>query len=583
MSIRLKLLLMTFILLSLAVGSITLINSQAFLNDKNSYLYSVALERVASEEGKFQTDYRVLAERISTIFMALDPNTKSIPDYIKSLSTQQKWGRVLIYSLEQTPPRLIDYIGEDYTTSSEVQKQLMSLQESKILLNLSIKNPFKNPVYYRQGNLAVYMEAAFPTFSNLIQESGWGAYSSEPKEFKFPKNILESPQSKAVIEKLSKTGGGVKEIVIGDKKYLISLKEVAKAGIFIFQGFDKQVLLAPIKKAVTQSLIFSFIILAIGLSVMLWGVNSVTAGIFLLSKSMNLFSSSGQSRKVTIDTKDEVGTMARVYNLMLEKIQSLLAQEAQKVRMESELNTAREVQKTLLPKSKYENDYSILKGYYQPASECGGDLWFAFQDEKICFVFVGDATGHGVPAALITAATRAVLALVADEKAFSPDLVLTRINNVLCDVAQGARMMTAFCCVYEHESRKLTYSNASHDCPFIVPPAPEDGKIKKNDLINLTDANSKRLGDQKHVVYKTKTLEVPKGSALFIYSDGIIDAKSKDGNTFGERTLVKSFIDIANKGNINSLHNIITKKVVSFIEETEQPDDITFVTLCPVD
>lgn len=579
MSIRIKLLLLTFILLAFAVGSVAFINSQAFINDKNSYLYSVALERVSSEEGKFQTDYRVLVDRLSMVFMSLDPDTRLFPEYLKSLARQQKWGKILIYSLEHNPPRLIDYIGDDYSTSPSLQQKLMSLQDSKLVLNLSLKNPAQNPVYYRRGNLALYMETDLPSFSSLIQANAWGAYSPEAKEFKFPQNISDTPQSRSAIEKLSKTSGGVKEIQIGDKSYLISSKEVANTGLFIFQGFDKKVLFAPIKKAVTQTLILSFIILVIGLSATLWGVSSVTSGIFILSNSMSHFSKSGQSQKVTLQSKDEVGLMARVYNSMLDKIHALLAQEAQKARMESELNTAREVQKTLLPANKYENDFSTLKGFYKPASECGGDLWFAYQDEKVCFIFVGDATGHGVPAALITSATRAILALVVEEKAFNPDAVLSRINNVLCDVAKGAKMMTAFCCLYEHDTRKLTYSNASHDCPFIIPPPPEDGKIKKNDLINLIDANSKRLGDVKDTKYTTETLQVPERAALFIYSDGIIDAKSKDESVFGERTLIKSFVDISNKGNTRSLHDILTKKVVQFTEETEQPDDITFVTM----
>lgn len=579
MSIRIKILLLTFILLAFAVGSVAFINSRAFINDKNSYLYSVALERVSSEENKFQTDYRVLVDRLSIVFMSLDPDTRLFPEYIKSLAGQQKWGKIMLFSVDTNPPRLIDYIGDDYSVSQNLQQYLLSLQESKLVLNLSLKNPAKNPVYYRRGNLALYMETDLPAFSGLIQSNSWGAYSPNLKDFKFPQNITDNPQSRSAIEKLSKTSGGVKEIEIGDKSYLISMKEVPNTGLFVFQGFDKKVLFAPVKKAVTQTLVLSFVILVIGLSATLWGVNSVTSGIFLLSNSMNHFSKTGQSQKVNLQTNDEVGTMARVYNQMLDKIFALLAQEAQKARMESELNTAREVQKTLLPANKYENDFSTLKGFYKTASECGGDLWFAFQDEKVSFIFVGDATGHGVPAALITAATRAILALVAEERAFSPDTVLSRVNNVLCDVAKGAKMMTAFCCLYEHETRKLTYSNASHDCPFIVPRPPEDGKIKKNDLINLIDANSKRLGDVKDTKYTTETLDVPEGAALFIYSDGIIDAKSKDESVFGERSLIKSFVDISNKGNTRSLHDILTKKVVQFTEETEQPDDITFVTL----
>lgn len=583
MSIRTKILLLIFSILTSAVGGVAITNSLVFIKDKNSYLYSTAIERVAAQDSQFQSDYQNLLERISFVFTSLDSQTAQFPDGLKSLAQQRKWGKILLFSMDQSPPQLIDYLGPDFTTGLDLHKRLETLKDSVVLIQLSIQNPNQNIILYRRGRLALYAETSFSSHSALVASPSWGIFSSSSKEIKFPENLKDSEKSRTVIRQLSLSGGGVQEFDLESRTILVSLKKLTNGDAFVFQAFDKKEIFAPIKRTVYQSLALSILILILGLSTTLFSVNSLTFNISILSSSMKSFSKSGQSQKVLIHSKDEIGEMSRVYNSMLDKIHSLLADEALKVRMQTELNTAKEVQATLIPSKKFENDYSVVQGFYKSASECGGDLWFAYQNKDLCFIFVGDATGHGVPAALITAAARAALTMITDEQMISPAATLTKLNNVLCDVAKGSRMMTAFCCVYSLNDRIVTYSNASHDQPIIVPIPKDGGKLKRNDLINIMGANSPRLGDTKNSIYAEDTISLSAGTALIIYTDGLIDAVSKKGSAFGERTLMQTVVESANKGQIQHIHNVLTRKIVEFTSDTDQPDDITFVTLYALD
>ena len=107
--------------------------------------------------------------------------------------------------------------------------------------------------------------------------------------------------------------------------------------------------------------------------------------------------------EVSINSGDELENLGASFNFMTSKIDSFMSEMVEKGRMESELATAQAVQSSLFPDAHIKNEKTEIAGHYESASECGGDWWGCkFVDDKLYF-FVGDATGHGVPAALLTA------------------------------------------------------------------------------------------------------------------------------------------------------------------------------------
>ncbi len=100
------------------------------------------------------------------------------------------------------------------------------------------------------------------------------------------------------------------------------------------------------------------------------------------------------------------------FNIMAAEVSRLLDQTAEKARMESELQTAKTVQETLFPETRAKIGPLAIAGYYEPASECGGDWWHYCQIGNKIFLWIGDATGHGAPAALITSAAKSASTII---------------------------------------------------------------------------------------------------------------------------------------------------------------------------
>lgn len=580
MPIKLKFLIITSVLLVLSSLIIFWINRDAFLTDKKSYLYSTALDRVTDESAKIQKDFQSSFDKIRTALSFFDaPNSQFSPQ-IKQLATQQNWGKIYLYRDIQGTLQLVDSIGTDLGLSAGLQQQLQKTPAQQSVTEVDLKNPEVLKIFFRQGDFLTYAEIRFPYFKEALNNPQVGLYDVAKKEWHFPATFASlAGSADTFLNLFNKQPNGVKDLQLNGKDYLVSFQSIPAINSYVFQIFDKGQVFSVVEKTMNKTLLVSLIILILGLVAMFFGVDTLTQNLSKLSAAMTSFSTHGSAKPLQLQTKDEIGKMAQVFNSMLAKIDSLLAQTAQKARMEAELETAKEVQKTLLPKGKADHEIYSVKGYYQPASECGGDLWFYSNDDQKVFIFVADATGHGVPAALITAAARSVLSLAIDEKIYDPARVLSMINKVLCDVARGEKMMTAFACTYDIASRQLTYSNASHDVPFIVPVAESGKKIKKTDLIFLTEANSKRLGHEKDASYTNEVVQVTSGQDLVIYTDGLVDAVDKEGKGFGERGLMKMAVDAANRGAQKSLHDQLSKKILEYTDKIEQPDDITFVSL----
>ena len=97
---------------------------------------------------------------------------------------------------------------------------------------------------------------------------------------------------------------------------------------------------------------------------------------------------------------------------MSQKISELFEESVEKVLLEGELDIASTVQQTLIPPIFYEGDGLEVHSYYQAASRCGGDWWGIFRVRNRVCIAIGDATGHGLPSALITAGARSCLSML---------------------------------------------------------------------------------------------------------------------------------------------------------------------------
>ncbi len=249
-------------------------------------------------------------------------------------------------------------------------------------------------------------------------------------------------------------------------------------------------------------------------------------------------------------------------------------------RIEQELEVARRIQRASLPEEVPELEGWEISPYYKPAREVGGDFYdFHLLSESRLGLVVGDATGKGVPAALVSATTCGMLQLSAQSSdSSSPGEVLARVNETLLSRIPPNMFVTCLYAILDPKSGSLLYANAGHDLPYLYRNEGEqqEGKEKQAQAQEMR-ATGMPLGLMPAMSYEEKQTTLQAGEAALFYSDGIVEAHSPKGEMFGFPRLRGL---VAKYGEELSLEERLLEELSSFTGEGwEQEDDITLLTL----
>src|SRR5215211_852189 len=239
-------------------------------------------------------------------------------------------------------------------------------------------------------------------------------------------------------------------------------------------------------------------------------------------------------------------------------------------RIEQELQVARRIQQASLPEEVPTLEGWQISPFYRPAREVGGDFYdFHLLSEGRLGLLVGDATGKGVPAALVMSTTCGMLQLAAQALAsFSPGEVLAQVNGTLFARIPPNMFVTCFYAILDPNSGNLTYANAGHDLPYLW----HGGNAEE------LRARGMPLGLMPGMGYEEKKIELDSGEGVFFYSDGLVEAHGPEGEMFGFPRL-RSLI-ARHAGDQRALGEFLMEGLYSFVGEGwEQEDDITLLTL----
>jgi serine phosphatase RsbU (regulator of sigma subunit)/predicted ester cyclase len=250
--------------------------------------------------------------------------------------------------------------------------------------------------------------------------------------------------------------------------------------------------------------------------------------------------------------------------------QRLKQEERERERIEQELLVARRIQQASLPKEVPELEGWKISPYYRPAREVGGDFYdFHLLPEGRLGVVVGDATGKGVPAALVMSTTCGMLQLAAQALgSSSPGEVLRQVNEALLARILQNMFVTCFYAILDPHSGSLAYANAGHDPPYLQ---------RRGEAEELR-ARGMPLGLMPGMGYEEKETILEAGEAALFYSDGLVEAHSPKGEMFGFPRLRALIAEHAEEE--RPLGEFLMEELYSFVGEGwEQEDDITLLTL----
>jgi Serine phosphatase RsbU, regulator of sigma subunit len=358
------------------------------------------------------------------------------------------------------------------------------------------------------------------------------------------------------------------------KELLVSFSRAGFGDLIVVTTVEKEKALGAVQILIRKSLIFFGILLALTVIISLFASSGLTTSLTELFAATKKVAEGDFNIKVKVNSSDEVGELADNFNLMAAEVSRLLEQTAETARMESELQTAKTVQETLFPEARAKIGPLSIAGFYEPASECGGDWWHYCQVGSKIFLWIGDATGHGAPAALITSAAKSASTII-ERLNISPSKAMELLNRSIYDVSKGRIMMTFFLASFDTETGEIVYCNASHEAPFLIRKSEE--ALKKKDLIPLNEVNNPRLGQARDSQYEQTSVQLDAGDSVFFYTDGIPDIQNPGKEAWGEREFLKALI-AANK-EYPPVDQSVSKFVRSFQGHRQGAplvDDVTF-------
>lgn len=253
----------------------------------------------------------------------------------------------------------------------------------------------------------------------------------------------------------------------------------------------------------------------------------------------------------------------------------LLRETADKARMEKELETAKHVQNTMFPPASLSFGATQIESFYEPAAECGGDWWGALPlPGGRLVVAIGDATGHGVPSALLTAAARATFsvleAIVQREsaKAASPALILQLLNHAVRDSAKGKILMTMLVATVHVETGEVVVASASHDPVYRLTP---DGEMN---VVEVTPGH--RLGEAPNLRFEESKFQLAPGETLALYTDGLPEGLSEGDEEYSDRKFQRSLKKHRDKP-LAEMRDAVIQDFRDFAGARDFADDITLV------
>ncbi len=281
-----------------------------------------------------------------------------------------------------------------------------------------------------------------------------------------------------------------------------------------------------------------------------------------------------------IKSKDEMLQLKESFRFMqtslTDYIDRLKETTSAKERIESELNIAREIQMSMIPKifPPYPHRQDIdIYAFMQPAKEVGGDLYDFFLDGNKIYFAVGDVSGKGVPASLFMAVTRSIFRSIATSMG-QPSAIITAMNNAMCDGNDANMFVTLFVGIMDLSTGEMVYCNAGHNPPVLMD---QTGNVQ---LIDVAACTGLPVGVFEGFPYTDQTMSIGYGDKLVLYTDGLTEAENKKAELYGDDRLLHTLSRPGFKAmNVRDLLESLFADVEAHVAGAPQSDDLTIMVM----
>lgn len=588
LSIKNKLLIVLSTLPIISIALIVAMATSLFESDKLAYVYDTALSSTQAKSSTLKSQLSSYVQTLKALNINYNPDLKELSfNGEKYFNTEPELKAFLNYKWNGKKFEVIykktkkdDFVPE----ISELTPLLQETWYKGFSVGVSKKMPMHFYLAAKSGesadnNISVVLIESVNFFSLFGEQSNGQTYLFHPQRGRLvgQDNVTELQNFLKNNVFGKKFNEGVKDFSLKEVDHLVSYSKADFGDLYVVSILDKEQALIAVKTIMKRSVLFSFVILCILIIIGVFASNTLTKAIRSLADATGKIMDGDFTVRVEPKSGDEIGVLAQSFNKMTEEVSRLMDKTAENARMEAELKTAHTVQETLFPKNEAHLGPLSIYGKSEPATECGGDWWHYSHIEDKVYVWIGDATGHGVPAALLTSAARAVASVIEGIEDVTPGNALKILNKAIYSTSKGEMMMTFFLGCFDLKNNTFSYSNASHDPPFLLSHKVE-GKPKRKDYFPLMENNNPRLGENEGTEYKNFEMKIDPGDKIIFYTDGIVDVKNPEGEFFGERRFLKSMSAI-NDDNVAETVGAVFETMNVFRNQTPLEDDVTLVVV----
>jgi serine phosphatase RsbU (regulator of sigma subunit) len=252
-------------------------------------------------------------------------------------------------------------------------------------------------------------------------------------------------------------------------------------------------------------------------------VGSIVRNVNRLTRAARAVARGDFSVRIRSKSRDQIGDLARSFDGMAESIQKLLAETAEKERLQSELSIARTIQHKLLPPAEASRPGFQVLAHFEPVAEIGGDYYdYIEMPDGRTAIALGDVSGHGLPTGLLVAMAKAALATLL-EAGHSGAELFGRLNELIHRSTDPRHYMTLALLAYDTRTHRGLLTNAGQLAPYRI----SGGRVEPLTLPGFP------LGLFPDRTFPEREYAFAPGDVVVFLTDGLVEAPNAADEPFG--------------------------------------------------
>ncbi len=299
----------------------------------------------------------------------------------------------------------------------------------------------------------------------------------------------------------------------------------------------------------------------------------ITSPIKTLSKGAEQIGKGDLTTRISVTSRSEIGRLADTFNQMAQDLEKSTQEMVEKEKMTRELELAGQIQKELLPAELPQIENLDIAASLDSADEVGGDCYdfLRLPDGNMIF-YIGDVTGHGVPAGLVSAINNALVPAFMDHYKTTEELII-HLNRLMKMKTRPNVFMTMVMAHWHIAEGELGFTQAGHD-PILHYSA-------QTKIVNESATGGMALGMIGDISKVVKSDQIPMavGDVAVLYTDGIPEAWKNEKENYGMDRFKESVTRHSALSTAQEVHDGIIKDVREFMGDYPQADDITLIVV----